>query len=289
MSKLDPGGLKEVVAMKGLIALWIGLALALPAKAQDVVPETLFVPVGTVLTVQSKEFLSSDRNLPGEPFRAMLQQPLVVDGWVVARPGQTVIGHVVSAQKAGRANGSSLLGLELTEILLVDGQQVPVRTQLLQSYGPENRRDDVAMVAAGTLIGTVIGAAAGGGKGAAIGAGAGAAASVAGVLSTRGKPTEVYPETPLVFRLDAPLNISTVRSAHAFTPVSAEDYRETPVLQGPRNAPAPRRVPYRTRAVYPVPVFSYPHPTHRRVGAVVVIQPSIVFPLFKAGGRYRRY
>ncbi len=196
------------------------------------VPPDLFVPVGTMITVHSIEPLSSDRNGSGDEFLAVLQQPLVSQGWVIARPGQTVVGRVVSAQKAGRGRGVSRLVLELTELTLVDGQQLPVRTQLMESSGPASRRNDTATVVAGTAIGTGIGAAAGGGRGAAIGAAAGAAAAIAGVLATPGRPTEVDTETLLTFRLDAPLNVSTAQSEQAFLGVAPADYNtSTPVLR----------------------------------------------------------
>src|SRR5262245_17297001 len=162
------------------------------------VPPALFAPVGAVITVHVRDMLSSDRNRPGDSFLAALEQPLIVQGWVVARPGQTVIGRVAAAQSAGRGQGVSQLRLELTEMVLVDGQQVPVRTQLVESYGPTpHAATEAATVAAGTGAGAAIGAAIGHGEGAAIGAGVGAVATLAGVLATRGRPTVIYPETVL--------------------------------------------------------------------------------------------
>ena len=70
-----------------------------------------------------------------------------------------------------------------------------------------------AAIGTTTAIGAGIGAAAGGGIGAAIGATAGLAASGIGVMLTRGRPTEVYPETMITFRLDAPVAISTAQGA----------------------------------------------------------------------------
>ncbi len=53
-----------------------------------------------------------------------LAQPLVVNGLVVARRGQTVIGTVENAEKAGRVKGVSKLGLGLAQLTLVDGQLI---------------------------------------------------------------------------------------------------------------------------------------------------------------------
>jgi hypothetical protein len=191
-------------------------------------PSTLTIPMGTFLTVEVNDRLSTDRSHPGDAFNAILSQPIVVDGWVVARAGQPVIGRVVSVQKAGRISGKSDIAIELGELVLVDGQQVPVRTQVIQHQGNSSTGRDFGAIAATTAIGALIGAGVDGGSGAAIGAGIGAGAGVAGVLATPGDATRIHPESTLAFRLDDPVTISTVRSAHAFLPVTAADYRTNP-------------------------------------------------------------
>ena len=189
------------------------------------VPSDLTLSAGILIPVRVNQWLSSDRNHPGDTFSGVLEQPLIVQGWVVARRGQSVIGRVSVAQKAGHGKDVSQLGLELAELSLVDGQQLPVRTELVQSEGrPTSTGREAATIGATTAIGAAIGAAAGGGTGLAIGAGAGAVAGATGVAFTRGKPTIIAPETVLTFRLDEPLEISTDRSQLAFRPVNQSDY-----------------------------------------------------------------
>jgi hypothetical protein len=210
-------------------------------EAPPPMPANLTLAAGTWITIRVDEPLSSDHNQPGEAFTATLVQPLVANGFVVARRGQTVGGQVAEAVKAGRAKGTSRLGLQITEISLVDGQQPPVKTQLISRRGDTSVGRDVAVVGTTTGVGAAVGAAAAGGTGAGIGAAAGAAASTIGVLMTRGKPTVVYPEMVLTFRLEAPLTISTERSAGAFQPVMPEDYEQQPTLyrRGPPAPPPP--------------------------------------------------
>ena len=83
-------------------------------------PGQLTIKPVTYVTVRISEPLSSDHNQPGDPFSATLVSPLVVDGIVVAQRGQMVAGWVVQAQKAGRVEGVSRLGIELTQLTLVD-------------------------------------------------------------------------------------------------------------------------------------------------------------------------
>jgi hypothetical protein len=209
------------------------------ARAGDSVPAALTLPAGSIITVRTTQLLSSDRNRPGEEFTVVLDEPVVAQGWVVARRGQTVIGRVVDAQRAGHGQSASRLAIELNELVLVDGQQALIQTELVQVLGPDTRqRDQVATVGATTGIGAVIGAVAGGGKGAAIGAAIGAAAGVAGALSTPGRPTEIYPEARMTFRIQNQVPILTEKSRQAFWPVDSRDYE-------PRAVRNPDRYPER--------------------------------------------
>ena len=189
-------------------------------------PDALTIPAGTVIQVRTSDWLSSDRNKTGDEFIATLAQPIVVDGWVVMRRNQNIIGHVTDATRAGRVKGVSKLQLDLSQLTLVDGQLVPVQTTLLNASAGTSNGRDAAAIGITTGTGAAIGAAAAGGPGAAIGAGAGFVASVAGVLLTRGKPTIIPPEDVLTFRLENPVTISTVRSNVAFRVVTPQDYAQ---------------------------------------------------------------
>jgi hypothetical protein len=285
-----------MMGMKWLSSLTLGIALAaLPALAQDPnsapaadpqapsgwrrfegsqppqqgdqappaqydagpAPGQLVLPAGTLLTVRVNQPLSSDHNQKDDAFTASLAQPLVTNGFVIARRGQMIQGRVVEAQKAGRVTGTSRLGLELDQLTLVDGQQIPVQTQLVERRGDTSVGRDAAAIGATTGVGAAIGAAAAGGMGAGIGAGAGALASVLGVMVTRGHPTVVYPEMMLTFRLANPVTISTERSSMAFQPVNPQDYAQpTMVRRGPPPGYPPPPPYYAGYYGYP---YAYPY------------------------------
>lgn len=239
------------------------------APPQDATPETAVPPdslalaPGTVVQVRTSDWLSSDRNKVGDQVILTLDQPLVAEGWVVARRGQTVIGTVTEAQKAGRVKGVSMLGLQLSQMTLVDGQLVDIKSQLMHATaGTSNGRDALA-VAGTTGFGAAIGAAAAGGPGAAIGAGAGFVASIAGVLVTRGKPTVFPPETLLTFKIEDPVTISTARGQLAFRAVTPQDYGTTAT-----RARLRRPAPYYGYG-YPPPYggyYYYPYPYAYGIG-----------------------
>jgi len=220
-------------------------------------PGRITIPAGTWVTVRVNEPLSSDHNKPGDAFTATLIQPLIVNGVVVARRGQLVTGTVSEAKKAGRAAGLSRLGLELTEIGLADGNQVQVKSKVMERHGDTSYGRDAAGIGATVGTGAAIGAAVNGGVGAGVGAAAGVVASTIGVLLTRGRPTIVYPETPLTFRLDAPVSFDANNTA--FQPPSQQDYGQGAV----RRPGPPAGYGYGYGAPYgPGPAYGYYPPAY---------------------------
>lgn len=218
-----------------------GQTASTPAAAPP--SESLVIPAGTWIRIRVDQPLSGDRSAAGDTFSATLSQPLVADGFVVARRGQIIEGRVTEAVKAGKRSGTSRLGFELITLSLVDGRQIPVRTQLMEFSGGKSVGRDVAAAGTATGTGAAIGAVAGGGAGAAIGAAVGAAAAGIGILTTRGKATEIYPEAEVTFRTMEPITVNTARVASAFQPVRQDDFaprlqeRRTTVVQRGQGYP----------------------------------------------------
>jgi len=219
------------------------------------VPDALNVPAGEYVTARVNNFLSSDHNQPGDAFTGTLIEPIVIDGFVVAQRGQLVNGRVVEVEKAGRVKGVSSMRIELTSLTLADGQQLPIKTQLINRKGQTSNGRDAGAIVGTTALGTIVGAAATGtGFGAGMGAIGGAVVGTVGVLVTRGRPTVITPESVMTFRIEQPVTISTVHSAGAFYPVSREDYQGGP--GGPSFAARPY-APYPPVAAYPYAPYPY--------------------------------
>lgn len=222
------------------------------------IPPRLTIQPGSFLTIRVDQPLSSNQNHEGDYFSGTLTQPVVIDGIVVAQRGQTVSGRVSTAFKGGHGKGPSKLGLELTSLTAVDGQQVPLQTQLVtRSANHSNTGRDVATVGTTTAVGAVIGTAADWGSGAAIGAGVGAIAGLAGVLLTPGAPAVVYPESVLTFRMQAAAVVATDRAPQAFRYVETSDYQQPQVQSRVQGPPQPAQGPAPYYAPYPYP---YPYP-----------------------------
>jgi hypothetical protein len=258
-------------------------------------PATLTIPAGTVLSVRVNEYLSSDRNQVGDRVTATLQQPVVVNGYVVARRGQMVVGQVEAAEKAGRIKGTSQLGIELTDLMTADGQSRPILTELWKGSGGTTHGADAATIGGTTALGAAIGSVADWGRGAAIGAGAGAAAGIGAVLLTRGRPTVIPPETWLTFRLKDPVTVDTTQSARAFLPVSQYDYDNYGGRRGSRYAGGySQQGPYSSAPYacgydapcYPPPAYSYPYGAYPYAGYYGY--PAFSFGYYGGHGYYGR-
>ena len=149
--------------------------------------------------------------MPGDTFTGSLDQPLVVDGFVIAERGARVEGRVVASDRGGKVKGIAALAVELTRLHTSDGQTVAIQTDSFERHAAQTHTQDAEKVGAGAALGAIIGAIAGGGKGAAIGAGVGGGAGAGDVMLTRGKPATIPSETRIDFRLRAPITLTEHR------------------------------------------------------------------------------
>jgi hypothetical protein len=236
-------------------------------------PARVQVKSGTWLPVRIEQQLSSDHNQQGEVFYATLAEPLVVSGVVIAHRGQSVIGRITEAQKAGRSEGTSRLGLEITAITMADGERVDVHTRIVQRNGQTSVGRDLGAMGQTTAMGAAIGGISSGGKGAGIGAGIGAAAGLAGVLLTRGRATEIYPETLLTFELSSAIEVDT--NSGAFRYADSRDFQPEPRTYAARRPvqQAPPPPPYYGGVYGPVygPGWGYGYPYGYGTGIGIVI------------------
>jgi hypothetical protein len=170
-------------------------------------PRVANLNAGYVLTVRTTRELSTKTAKTGDAFSAILEEPISVDGWVVAGPGAKVDGRVVEADKGGRIKGKASLSIELTSLTLADGRKVEIVTSPVSNEAAANRKKDAAKVGVAAGAGAAIGAIAGGGQGAAIGALVGGGAGAA----MRGEAAIIAAETPVSFELRSPLTIRELK------------------------------------------------------------------------------
>ena len=169
------------------------------------------IAAGTRISVRTIDAIDSAKNHPGDRFQASLEEPLTVDGAVVAPKGADVYGRLAESKKSGTFTGKSELQLELTGIV-VSGQTVPVVTGEYELKGKSRGSSTAKRTVGGAALGGIIGAIAGGGKGAGIGAAVGGGAGAGSEVITKGDQVKVPSETLLEFTLQQEVTISKQRS-----------------------------------------------------------------------------
>jgi hypothetical protein len=92
-----------------------------------VIPPGAHVPAGTPVTVHLGSTLSSATAHPGDSFDAVLDEPIVVNGGVLAERGAPVTGRIMEAKAAGISDSPGYLRLTLGSIT-IRGQALPAQS-----------------------------------------------------------------------------------------------------------------------------------------------------------------
>lgn len=110
-----------------------------PQPVRDASGNILTVPVtvpdGTEFTVQTLEFLTSEKANTGDPVQLEVDNNLVVDGAIVVAAGTPVRGTIASVTRASRMGRSGSISLRIESTQAVDEQRIPVRATKGQTEG----------------------------------------------------------------------------------------------------------------------------------------------------------
>src|SRR5437868_1256478 len=163
------------------------------------------LPAGTAISVRLQSEVSSGSAHEGDPFEAVVQQPVVVQGQTIIAKGAPVTGRVVSAEAAGHLHHPAFLQITLASVE-IDGKKVPVKTASISVHGQNHNKRNVELIGGGAGAGALIGALAGGGKGALIGSAVGAGAGTGAAYATGKKDVGFAAERVLTFKLTQPVS-----------------------------------------------------------------------------------
>ena len=115
------------------------------------------VPAGTQLSVEFTESVSTKTAKVGDPVRARLSAPLIVEGRTVAPAGAAVRGSVTYVYSGSQEiGGTPKLAIRFDQLSLAGGGSVGIEGDFTQAGKREAGRD-AAKIAGGALIGAVIG------------------------------------------------------------------------------------------------------------------------------------
>ena len=188
------------------------------------------VPAGTALIVRLDTTLATFSNKAGDPFRASLTQPVVVNGQTILPVGATVEGRVTKVSGPRRISGKPTIGILPEAVVLPTGERYYLDATLTdtsvkdsdvnnegQFKGSGHDRKNTIVQGAGTASGMLVGGLVGGPVGIAVGGAIGAGATTAHWLASH--RSAVIPKgTQLTLELNRPINMTN--SAAAPTPTA---------------------------------------------------------------------
>ena len=203
----------------------IAVALAVPA----VVAEPRQLLQGTQIRLQLLTDISSGAAKDGDPFMAIVTEPVVIGDQIVLPAGTRVRGVVTAITKARRFSifrGEAYLNLSFRSVE-IDSRLIPVQMSLLSLSKPSNdgevrRRKDVK-ITEGQVVqekhdikGDVIAGTIGSGGGTLVGAifsnaargfGIGLAGSAVYIVARKGREVNMPAKTGMVVRMDNTITV----------------------------------------------------------------------------------
>jgi hypothetical protein len=217
------------------IFVLLGMGLCLPLASPLVTrAQNTQVLKGTPIRLTLLNSLSTAASRDGDPFAAVVSEPVYYGGRLILPAGTRVngqVGSVVHPRRFPVFRGQAYLNLTFRSIE-VDNRLIPVQMSILALENPSgraaSRRKDIKVVegqvveAKRDIKGDVVAATIGTGGGTLIGAifshaargfGIGAAGSAVYVVARKGKDVELPSQTILAVRLDNTLSLPTTGSA----------------------------------------------------------------------------
>jgi hypothetical protein len=168
-------------------------------------PKPVQVPAGTILNVRLTQGIDVDASKAGQSFKAIVDDPVMLNGSIVIPRGATAELQAVAVQQSGKMKGSDKISLKMNSIGF-GGNVYPVATAYVETKGGGEGKKTARKVGGGAGLGAIVGGIAGGGSGAAIGAAVGGVAGAA--VASGGEEHLTLPaETRLQFQLTAAVNV----------------------------------------------------------------------------------
>lgn len=177
------------------------------ASAETFTPRMVTVQRGTPVYALMLQTVGSRHTQPGERFRAVVAQDVILQNGVIALPrGAVLDGVVIDSRPPGQLKGRPKLALQLLNVQMA-GETYPLSSSIWAHEGPGKGGETAGTVVGTTGMGAVIGGVAGGGSGALLGSVIGGLGGL-GISSLRHGPQLFVPaESVLTFYVEAPLTV----------------------------------------------------------------------------------
>jgi hypothetical protein len=126
---------------------------SLSAEGKDALPfrspsRLRILPSGTLITVRLERSLDSAEVHAGDPFTAVVADPVMIDGDTLVARGAIVTGVIESTQQLSVQRSSGYIRLTLNDIT-IDGKRLPLQTSSLFAQGTSRPPEDPSTNASG--------------------------------------------------------------------------------------------------------------------------------------------
>jgi hypothetical protein len=197
---------KRVVLSIALLVFSISLARA----------EKNTIPAGSLLHCRLTQTLSTHMNAVGDPFTAVVSEPVMIDGHEAIPVGAKLEGRISEMQRPGRVRGVGQMRLTVEKVVMPDGASFPLSAILATVYGaegakvageeggvkgPNGRLKALEQVGAGMGGGGLIGTIFGGFTGTVVGGAIGGTAGWLNTVRKRGPDLALPSGTQLNYQL----------------------------------------------------------------------------------------
>jgi hypothetical protein len=176
-----------------------------PAPAAASRPKGVTVPAGTAINVRLTDAIDVDASQAGQKFKAIVDDPVRVDGSIVIPRGASATLQAVQVQQSGKMKGSDKISLKISTITF-GGMVYEIATSYVESKGKGEGKRTARKVGGGAGLGAVLGGVIGGGEGAAIGGVIGGVTGAA-VASGGEEHLSLPAETRLQFHLSSAVTV----------------------------------------------------------------------------------
>jgi hypothetical protein len=183
------------------------------------------VPSGTAMMVRLDTTLATFSNKAGDPFKASLTQPIIVNGQTMIPAGSTIEGRVTKVTEPRRISGRPTIGILPEAVILPTGERYYLDATLTdtnikgsdvnnegQFKGSTHDRRDTLEQGGGTAGGMLIGGLVGGPVGVAVGGAIGAGATTGHWLSKH-RSAVIPAGTELTLELNRPMMMTNSATA----------------------------------------------------------------------------
>jgi type IV secretory pathway VirB10-like protein len=173
--------------------------------------EELILPSSSVIGLQLESTLTTERARVEDRVDARVTRDVLAAGRVAIPAGSRVLGSVTLVDRGGKVKERARLGVRFHTLVLADGNEVPLHTEVIYREGESPAGDSAKKIGVAAVGGAILGGILGGKKGAVMGGATGAAGGTAAVMQGDRNAASLRGGEIVTARLSAPATITVAR------------------------------------------------------------------------------